>query len=30
MRRLLVWVGATVVLLVLLVVWELAVASGRP
>ncbi len=30
MRRLLVWVGVTVVLLVLLVVWQLTVASGRP
>jgi hypothetical protein len=30
MRRLLIWTGVTVVLLVLLVVWQLTVASGRP
>jgi hypothetical protein len=30
MRRLLVWTGVTVVLLVLLVVWQLVGASGQP
>lgn len=30
MRRLLVWTGITVVLLVLLVVWQLTGASGQP
>ena len=30
MRRLIVWVAATAVLLVLLVVWQLTGAAGRP
>jgi hypothetical protein len=30
MQRLLVWLGATAVLLVLLVVWQLTGASGQP
>lgn len=29
-RRLLVWISVTVVLLVVLVVWQLTGASGRP
>jgi hypothetical protein len=30
MQRLLIWIGVTVVLLVLLLVWQLVGASGRP
>jgi hypothetical protein len=30
MQRLLTWIGVTVVLLVLLLVWQLVGASGRP